>query len=100
MDAKAIIDGVGIGCEPASACSVAGTKKLVERGVIKRGDTVLGVLTGHVLKDPEATIGYHADQLAGLSPKYANRMRQVDDNIDEIVRVLAASARRRTSDYT
>ena len=54
MDAKAVIDGVGIGCEPASACSVAGAKKLVERGIIKRGDSVLGVLTGHILKDPEA----------------------------------------------
>ena len=88
MDAKAVIDGVGIGCEPASACSVAGTKKLVERGIIRRGDTVLGVLTGHVLKDPEATIGYHADQLADLSPKYANKMLQVEDNFDEILRVL------------
>ena len=88
MDAKAMIDGVGIGCEPASACSVAGTKKLVERGIIKRGDTVLGVLTGHILKDPEATIGYHADQLANLSAKYANTVLQVDDNFDEIARLL------------
>ena len=64
MDAKAVVDGVGIGCEPASACSVAGVRKLARRGIIKRGDTVLGVLTGHILKDPEATIGYHADELA------------------------------------
>ena len=92
MDAKAVIDGVGIGCEPASACSVAGTRKLVERGIIKRGDTVLGILTGHVLKDPEATINYHADQLPALSPKYANKMRQVDDNFDEIIRVLGERA--------
>ena len=88
MDAKAVIDGVGIGCEPASACSVAGTKKLVERGFIKRGDTVLGVLTGHVLKDPEATIGYHAGSLPDLRPLYANTMLQVDDNFDELVGVL------------
>lgn len=88
MDAKATIDGVGIGCEPASACSVAGVKKLVERGIIKRGDTVLGILTGHVLKDPEATIGYHADQLDGISPKHRNRMLQAEDDIDEIVRLL------------
>lgn len=92
MDAKAVIDGVGIGCEPASACSVAGTKKLVERGLIKRGDTVLGVLTGHVLKDPEATIGYHAGKLPRLQPRYANRMLQVDDNLDEIIRVLGERA--------
>ena len=88
MDAKAIVDGVGIGCEPASACSVAGTKKLVEHGIIKRGDSVLGILTGHVLKDPEATIAYHAEQLPGLSPQYANGMLRVEDDFDAIVRVL------------
>lgn len=92
MDAKAIIDGVGIGCEPASACSVAGTKKLVERGVIKRGDTVLGVLTGHVLKDPEATIAYHADKLPHLAPQFRNEMLQVEDNLEDIVSVLGERA--------
>src|SRR5262245_13982266 len=41
MDAKAIIDGAGIGCEPASAASVAGTRKLVAEGIIKPGETVI-----------------------------------------------------------
>ena len=93
MDAKAVVDGVGIGCEPASACSVAGTKKLVERGIIKGGDAVLGVLTGHLLKDPEATINYHADQLTGLSPQYPNRMLQVEDDFHEVVRALGEASR-------
>ncbi len=88
MEAKAVVDGAGIGCEPASACSVAGTKKLVERGIIKRGDTVLGVLTGHILKDPEATIGYHAGALEGIPPARANRMLQVEDDIEAIIRLL------------
>ena len=92
MDAKAVVDGVGIGCEPASACSVAGTKKLVERGIIKKGETVLGVLTGHMLKDPEATIGYHADQLNGLAPQFRNRMLQAEDDLDQIVSILDRSA--------
>jgi len=89
MDAKAMVDRVGIGCEPASACSVAGTKKLVEKGIIKPGDTVVGILTGHVLKDPEATIGYHADQLPNIIPTYRNEMLQADDNIDEIIALLS-----------
>ena len=88
MDAKAVIDGAGIGCEPASACSVAGAKKLVENGTIKPGDSVLGVLTGNVLKDPEATIGYHAGQLAGITPGHRNRILQADDDIAEIIRLL------------
>src|SRR6185369_10215876 len=52
MDAKALIDGQGIGCEPASACSLAGVRKLVDSGVIKPNETVVGILTGHILKDP------------------------------------------------
>jgi threonine synthase len=50
--AKAVIDHCGIGCEPASAASVAGVRKLVTRGVIKRNERVVAVLTGHLLKDP------------------------------------------------
>lgn len=89
MDAKAMVDRVGIGCEPASACSVAGTKKLVEKGIIKPGDTVVGVLTGHVLKDPEATIGYHADQLDNIIPSYRNVMLQAEDDINQIIELLS-----------
>ncbi len=88
MNAKAVIDGAGIGCEPASACSLAGAKKLVEGGTIKPGDSVVAVLTGNVLKDPEATIGYHADQLPGISPRYRNRILQADDNLAEIIRLI------------
>jgi threonine synthase len=89
MDAKAMVDRIGIGCEPASACSVAGTKKLVEKGIIKPGDTVVGILTGHILKDPEATIGYHADQLENIVPSYRNQMLQADDDIDQIIELLS-----------
>ena len=88
MDAKATIDGVGIGCEPASACAVAGARKLVQKGVMRPGDSVLAVLTGHIMKDPEATIGYHADELPGISPRFRNRIQQVDDDYQAIVRLL------------
>ena len=52
LAAKSMVDGSGIGCEPASAASVAGVKKLVARGVIGKNDRVVAVLTGHLLKDP------------------------------------------------
>ncbi len=51
LAAKAVIDRSGIGCEPASAASLAGARKLVERGIIKHDDRVVGVLTGTLLKD-------------------------------------------------
>jgi len=90
LDAKAVVDGAGIGCEPASACAVAGVKKLVARGIIQPGDTVLGILTGHILKDPGATIGYHAGQLEGIQPRFRNAMQDVEGDAEAIVRLLQA----------
>ncbi|HEY4304568.1 MAG TPA: threonine synthase [Gemmatimonadaceae bacterium] len=52
LEAKRIIDTAGVGCEPASAASVAGAAKLRREGVIAEGDRVVAVLTGHLLKDP------------------------------------------------
>jgi threonine synthase len=51
LEAKAVIDRAGIGCEPASAATLAGVRKLVARGIIKRDECVVGVLTGNLLKD-------------------------------------------------
>ena len=63
MDAKAKLDAAGIGAEPASCCSLAGAKKLAEKGIIQPDEKVVGILTGNLLKDPDAVIGYHQDQL-------------------------------------
>jgi len=60
LDAKAIIGAGGFGCEPASAASVAGAKLLRQQGIIGASDRVVCILTGHQLKDPDATVGYHA----------------------------------------
>ncbi|MBX9584851.1 MAG: threonine synthase, partial [Gemmataceae bacterium] len=59
LDAKARVGAGGLGCEPASAASVAGLLKLVKEGVIAPSDRVVCVLTGHQLKDPDATVAYH-----------------------------------------
>ena len=62
-DAKAIIGREGVGCEPASASTVAGIKRLVADGVIDPGEDVVAVLTGHVLKDTDYAIKYHQEKL-------------------------------------
>jgi threonine synthase len=59
LHAKSVIDRVGIGCEPASAASVAGVKQLVSRGVIQPAERVVAVLTGNLLKDPDAIMLAH-----------------------------------------
>jgi threonine synthase len=52
-EAKAALATDGIGCEPASAATVAGVRKLRQRGRIPRSADVVVVLTGHQLKDPD-----------------------------------------------
>jgi len=61
--AKAEIGAEGIGCEPASAVTLAGLKKLAADGRVGREETVVLLLTGHTLKDPEYTIQYHRGEL-------------------------------------
>jgi len=66
--AKAEIGSDGVGCEPASAVTLAGLKKLVGQGFVKRNERIILVLTGHVLKDPEFTLKFHRGDLFVGSP--------------------------------
>jgi len=96
-DAKAIIGADGIGCEPASAATLAGIKRLVASGTIDPSANVIAVLTGNLLKDPSYTIGYHTDELAieqhgaqiQVKGNFANRPIRTPANKDEIRRALA-----------
>lgn len=98
LDAKAQVGAGGIGCEPASAASVAGARLLREEGVIAPSDRVVCILTGHQLKDPTATVAYHTtDQekfnevlgSRGVSrASFANRAIAVPNELDAIVRAI------------
>ncbi|MBN1202054.1 MAG: threonine synthase [Anaerolineae bacterium] len=88
MDAKAQIDAAGIGCEPASAASVAGVRRLVDEGIIAPDDDVVGVLTGHLLKDPDAVMHYHADTLDNITATFANRMLTIRPSLAEVAALL------------
>jgi len=90
MDAKAMVDRAGIGCEPASAASVAGAKKLVDAGIIGRNETVVGILTGNLLKDPDATVNYHTDNLKGrgIKPKFPNKPVQAESTLAGVKKLL------------
>jgi threonine synthase len=88
LDAKAQIDRSGIGCEPASAASVAGIKKLIAAGVIGTDQEIVGVLTGHVLKDPEIVIKYHEGTLPEIASHYPNALRTIDPTLDDVRALL------------
>jgi len=86
LDAKAAIDAAGIGCEPASAASVAGVRRMIRRGVIAPDDDVVCVLTGHLLKDPDAVVRYHdRDRADGAA---SNRPQEIEPSLEELRRVL------------
>jgi len=99
LDAKARVGAGGLGCEPASAASVAGAKRLREEGVIAPSDRVVCILTGHQLKDPTATVAYHGtdqDQFEKVLGSrgvrragFANRPVMVANDLDDILRTIA-----------
>jgi threonine synthase len=88
LNTKAVIDASGVGCEPASAASVAGARKLREREVIANDESVVCVLTGNLLKDPETTVQYHLDSINGIKAKYGNKPIQVEANLDKIEAII------------
>ena len=61
--AKAELGAEGLGCEPASAVTLAGLKKLRAKALIHASETVVLVLTGHTLKDADYTIDFHRGTL-------------------------------------
>jgi threonine synthase len=81
-DARAVIGRDGIGCEPASAASLAGLKALVASGIIGVSDDVVLVLTGHMLKDTAYAAGYHA----GSAP-FANAIVHTRDQAELFARI-------------
>jgi threonine synthase len=95
--AKAEIGAEGIGCEPASAVTLAGLKKLVRQGRVAREESVVLVLTGHTLKDSDYTIQYHRgkllneDETAGLGAEIEATRRntiELEASADHVLREL------------
>ena len=93
-DAKAVIGRDGIGCEPASATTVAGIRTLVSDGAIAPSDSVVAVLTGHLLKDTDYVMQYHSDSLlapdgARIAGNFGNRPIRTSASIDAIKSALS-----------
>jgi threonine synthase len=86
LEAKAAIDASGVGCEPASAVSLAGLRQLVRSGEVKPTDRVVAVLTGHILKDPDLLLRYH--QETEPPPPGANRPVEIEPTLAAVERVL------------
>ncbi len=93
-DAKAQIGRAGIGCEPASAATLAGIRKLTAAGVMDRSADVVAVLTGNVLKDPDYIYRYHTGKLEApggekIESRFGNRSMVVPNDADRIAGLLS-----------
>ena len=96
-DAKAIVGREGIGCEPASATTIAGIRKLVADGLIDENENVVAVLTGHLLKDTDYVINYHKGTLNFdgkhgseiIRGSFTNQPVRVKSDVKQIRDVLA-----------
>ena len=94
--AKAEIGAEGIGCEPASAVTLAGLKKLVQQGFVKKNESVVLVLTGNLLKDPDFTIVFHRGEMfADSSSASLKALRHppvvLDATLDAVIGMLDRS---------
>ncbi len=89
LDAKAAIDRSGIGCEPASAASLAGLRRLVRDGIVGPRETAVALLTGHILKDTDAVTAYHFADVDGAPRPGANRPIRVAAEISALEQALA-----------
>jgi threonine synthase len=84
IDAKAIIGKYGLGCEPASAATIAGLKHLRAENIIDGDERVACVLTGHPLKDPNLTVNYHKDKQG----RFSNPPIEAPNDFDAIIRLI------------
>ncbi|MGC2160977.1 MAG: threonine synthase [Silvibacterium sp.] len=99
--AKSEIGAEGIGCEPASAVTLVGLKKLMAAGRIDVQESVVLLLTGHTLKDSDYTIHYHRgtllrdEEIGSLGDEIEGTRRntiELDADADAVLRVLDKAA--------
>jgi threonine synthase len=100
LEHRAMVARWGFGCEPASAASVAGLRKLLDEQVISPDEQVVCILTGHELKDANATVKYHtgidmkaAQDLApreGTHGRWVNQPVAVEDDLTSIIKAIGA----------
>jgi len=84
LDAKAQVGMYGLGCEPASAATIAGLKHLRADGIIGADERVACVLTGHALKDPNVTVNYHKEKQG----QFSNPPVEAANDLEEIIRLI------------
>lgn len=84
VDAKAIVGKYGLGCEPASAATIAGLKQLRAEGEISANERVACVLTGHALKDPNVTVNYHKEKQG----QFSNPPVESPNDLEKIIRLI------------
>ncbi len=92
-DAKAVVGRCGIGCEPASAATLAGIRKLTAAGIMRGDADVVAILTGNLLKDPDYIYRYHTGELKDpkgvtIQPRFGNRPVVAPNDPEKLRKIL------------
>jgi len=87
IEAKIELDSMGFGCEPSSASTLAGLKKLIKNGIIKRDEVPLLILTGNILKDPYIVIEM-SEKIEDIKRRVISVKNEREDIERKIIEVL------------
>ncbi len=82
FEAKEVLAEDGVGCEPASAATIAGVRKLVRAGKIERHADIVCVLTGNQLKDTEYIMRHRSEA------KESRQRLRVEPSLEELRKAL------------
>ena len=98
LEHRALTARYGFGCEPASAATVAGLRHLLAEQLVSPDETVVCIMTGHELKDPNITVKYHTGvdmkSVQDLAPReephgaLVNQPVPVADDLEAIIKAL------------
>jgi threonine synthase len=64
----------------------------VEKGIMHPEEKVVGILTGHLLKDPDATVNYHKSALQerGIASHFANAPVQIEPTLEAVKKQISS----------
>ena len=73
---------------PHTGVALAVLQKLADRGDLHKSDRVIVISTANGLKFTEFKVAYHASQLAGVTPRYANPPIELPNDYDQVRRAV------------
>lgn len=92
LDAQALLGRAGIQACPNSGVAVAGLRRLLSDGVIRRDEKVVVILTAHGAKFSAVSLAYHRSEIEGITPSWANPPERLPADARSVAEALGIEA--------